>query len=749
MKWSLRPGVRSAVLKEAIGTDALGAALERTASRASDGAAAYLRQCLVDDDRLPVMSRLSDLESARIAVGWLSGVEKFKVPSLEDLDREIELARLLAPFEHMVGHDPDALFPSGEDLFVGREKQMERLRGYVGVIPADSIVSSATRAAASLFRTLRGQVPLVVWGPGGMGKTTLISKFMLEHARAATSHYPFAYLDFDRTTITAGQRPALLAEMCQQVGAQFPQLTARLAQLRSRVMEMAAESAGDFEEDSISRLRPYLREFRGLIDGSMQSLESGFETARPFLLVFDTFEVVQYSPDDVTALEEFVAGFADNPEGTKLWPRMRLVISGRARIREFLENKVEQIPLTGLDAKSSTALLRRLVSSAGMALSDSAAISIVALVSRNSAASKDGISPLRLRLLGKALTAEQEAGRSLLSSLDADLKENAVRGMDFDALIDGILVRRIINHVADPRVRALADPGLVVRRITPAVIQKVMSAGTSGPDNTAEAPDAEIVKPWSLSEEEALDIFHAFQREVSLVLVEGASLRHRPDVRREMLPLIRARRPKRFRRLQELAFQYFQGQLKEWPNDKAAADETIYHGLWLGVDIEELNRIWVAAGDLHSRIDPDEFPSTSIQNRFLRAKMAHPMQLPELRELPTEIAVDWVCGRSDLLLKRKGIYGRDGGNDLESILALVGEDFERLDGRWDAIASLARLLYRAGQWSTAARLIARSASLPWERLGGRVASLFLAADNDPESKVRIGCGFGGSANSGC
>ena len=66
-------------------------------------------------------------------------------------------------------------------------------------------------------RTISGRAPFVIWGVGGVGKTTLISKFMLEHAEAAVGHYPFAYLDFDRNTISARRPSGLLMEMCLQV----------------------------------------------------------------------------------------------------------------------------------------------------------------------------------------------------------------------------------------------------------------------------------------------------------------------------------------------------------------------------------------------------------------------------------------------------------------------------------------------------------------------------------------------------
>ena len=172
-------------------------------------------------------------------------------------------------------------------------------------------------------------------------------------------------------------------------------------------------------------------------------------------------------------------------------------------------------------------------------------------------------------------------------------------------------MRRIIGHISDLRVRALADPGLVVRRITPEVIAKVMTRGTVKPDDTPESSeslDAEVKEPWIVTDAESKDIFEAFKREVSLVEIDGNALRHRPDVRQEMLPLIRARRPNRFKMLHHLAFDHFSSLVKANPSERASAAEALYHGLWLGQELEELDRLWSRDPAFDPRIDAEEFP---------------------------------------------------------------------------------------------------------------------------------------------
>ena len=100
---------------------------------------------------------------------------------------------------------------------------MEALREYVNVIAAETVGGKFARGVkrARRFVSLEARGAMTVWGIGGMGKTALISRFMLEHARTAASRFPFAYLDFDRATISPRRRAELLAEMCFQTSTQF------------------------------------------------------------------------------------------------------------------------------------------------------------------------------------------------------------------------------------------------------------------------------------------------------------------------------------------------------------------------------------------------------------------------------------------------------------------------------------------------------------------------------------------------
>jgi hypothetical protein len=706
VRWTLTADSRKAVLNEAIGTDELSASLKRTATQFSDPLSNALRTWLSRRETEPTFDNLEALEASRIVISWLSQVPGLKLPPLDDVDREIELRRLLAPFERMIGQKSTGTEAAKNHRFFGRERELDKLRAYVGVVPSGSLAGTASRAVNWLARSLVGRAPLAVWGVGGAGKTTLISKFMLEHAQAAASRYPFAYLDFDRTTISGGNRVGLLAEMCSQVAAQFPALTRPMLNLRSQVVQFARGTADAAQLDSISRLTPYLGEFRGLIDEHMRALESSLESARPFLLVFDTFEVVQYTPDDVASLEEFVGAFSAAGD-SGLWPRMRLIVSGRKRITEFLGQKVEKLPVGALDPKGCVEMLLALAADAKKSISAVEAADLVTALAKATEESKGGVQPLRIRLSGEILAKSPDDGSTTVRTLLKEFAEPLTPGgLAAQVLIDGVLVRRIVGHITDPRVRALADPGLVVRRITVDVIREVMTRATNKPKDGLEDPkdlDADVREPWIVDQAEAEAIFEAFKHEVSLVQIDGDSLRHRPDVRQEMLPLIRARRPRRFQDLHRTAFRHFSALAEADPKDYRSAAEAVYQGLGIGAPLTHLDRLWPRAPRFDPRIDAEEFPEDSLQNTFVRAKTGNPLTSQEFSSLPKEITLDWAGARSLMLLNRQRLDEAD----LAGLREVTGELFEALDDRANDAGTLARLLYRYGLWDEAVQLAER------------------------------------------
>jgi hypothetical protein len=167
----------------------------------------------------------ADLLGLERASRWLERVSNIHLPDPHELTRRIERERVLQPMRRLLANG-----------FVGREAELTTLRGYVGVL-------SSERPSIDLRKT-----PLFLHGPGGIGKSTLLAKFILEHADpSAQQPLPFVYLDFDRATLNPQVPDTLLAEAIRQIDAQFPELLLEAkmdAQARERFSsEEGVESA--------------------------------------------------------------------------------------------------------------------------------------------------------------------------------------------------------------------------------------------------------------------------------------------------------------------------------------------------------------------------------------------------------------------------------------------------------------------------------------------------------------------------
>ena len=64
--------------------------------------------------------------------------------------------------------------------FAGRQRELDTLANYVEVLAAGSAVEQARRTLRSVFSIVE-EPPLFVYGPGGIGKSTLVAKFVLDH----------------------------------------------------------------------------------------------------------------------------------------------------------------------------------------------------------------------------------------------------------------------------------------------------------------------------------------------------------------------------------------------------------------------------------------------------------------------------------------------------------------------------------------------------------------------------------------
>ena len=196
-------------------------------------------------------------------------------------------------------------------------------------------------------------------------------------------------------------------------------------------------------------------------------LERHAHPALPFLLVIDTFEIVQYDTLAVAGLDLFLRTLA-HPFGT-VWPRIRIVMSGRTEV-EGLSLRVIPLRLKPLPERDAYEAVDSLARARGVPLTQEQAGALARLTRGR---------PIDI-VLGIRLICETRPEQRN-EVLDAVRREVAETSADFaagpltDTFVTGILYKRFIEHIQDRRIQQLAVPGFVVRLITPEIIRDVMA----------------------------------------------------------------------------------------------------------------------------------------------------------------------------------------------------------------------------------------------------------------------------------
>jgi hypothetical protein len=102
-------------------------------------------------------------------LNWVSGI----LPHVSDLNnrinRAIPMADLLLPMHRLANEN-----------FVGRKNELATMAQYVGIIPAqNSAIQAASRFFTELFVSIDKNPPFLIYGPGGVGKSTLVANSFL------------------------------------------------------------------------------------------------------------------------------------------------------------------------------------------------------------------------------------------------------------------------------------------------------------------------------------------------------------------------------------------------------------------------------------------------------------------------------------------------------------------------------------------------------------------------------------------
>ena len=418
---------------------------------------------------------------------------------------------------------------------IGRDAELQRLHAY--------------RTSASAPHTTIAENPaMVVYGIGGIGKSTLVARFVMDLYEMSDldDRSAWAYVDLDRPTLSSCDPVVVLTDVIGQVSAQFPTYR-RMLRRAQDVAHLRTKGAGLEASDTAASYRKRAADFAD----SLRAMGVG-----SLVVVIDTFEVLERNhPERDTELYELFATLASQV------PALRLVVAGRGPASAFLKRsrRDRQMHLLPLADDAAASLLRffaeRSSTPVTPQLDDALAHEIIRLV---------GGIPLTVRLAAAVLARE---GANAVT--DAAVRARAMDQVRSE-FVRGFLYQRILDHVTvdDPvrtdELRQVARAGLVLRSITPQLIERVLipSIGLSP------APSA-------------TGLFKDLASEVTLVEREGDVLRLREELRGPALAALALEDPQMIERVHRSAADYFASE----PSIEGAAVELAYHRLAQGYPV--------------------------------------------------------------------------------------------------------------------------------------------------------------------
>jgi hypothetical protein len=531
----------------------------------------------------------------RVAVAALERLREAplpeNVPSFTAAQRLLERAELLEPLRMQIGATGAWDNAPEDDRFVGRARQLMVLRAFVDEIKSrgamESIQRNMSGASRALRRSLGDQkvegVRLIV-ARGGLGKSALIAKFVLDHALTKGNPFPFAYLDFDRASIQAREPRQLLMEVVRQVALQFPHVT-ELVALRDSVRHSFTSTTSRRTMDSDS-----FEEFRRIVRDKIT------HGARALLIVFDTIEIAQSDAASMKGLLAFMDRMSQGGFG-----ELRLVAAGRAPAPQLLEetyvrHRGEVMTLEPLALDDA----RKMVKKLGEALlpGDWRESWTLRLAGKKSDL-PERREPLSLRVAVETLRDEQPEDRDA-----ASLKIEQLGEEGSENFVGKLYMNRVVGHVTGgDDVRKLAWPGLVMRRITPDIIRSALAPILNINPNASK------------------ELFESLSSQLWIVSREGNVLRHEPDLRARTLPLMR--RKAEFRAVNAAAIKYYEEGRDLWPEHRA---EWIYHRLLAGEPPQKVDRDWTDAVVPLLKGAVDDFPPRSVEADYLSVRTSDQLQ---------------------------------------------------------------------------------------------------------------------------
>ena len=528
--WSMRPEARRLVLETMATRPDFRSLLDAIDVPPDDMFARYLRDglrgvdlsLLIPPDGAPsVPGGAVDLDCLLRAVRFLEGLPAVRTMT-GDLERRVRRQIALTEADKAL----QAVVPT---RLVGREREYAALLEY----------------RATVLATDGDWVPsFVLVGPGGVGKSALVSKFVSDQRRQAGAA-PLIYLDFDRATLIDATPLDLTFEFTRQLGLAEVTLEQTLAEFRERSRSLL----GGRENLNID-----------IGGGTSSSAQRDLATVlsawprrlAPVTIVFDTFEEVAIR--GVTPVRDVLQWVAELRNTVQL-QQVHLIVCGRAVIPDAphlppevvaaMFNVQREWQLEDLATDNAVELLTVLGVGPGLAQRVPPVF---------------GGNPLVLKLIHRFVTTNDP---DAIDQLLAD-GEKARRDAPSGEVGLRFVYERILNRIKKPRVQALAYPGVVLRRVTPELILKVLAPTSPVRLDVTTTADAE-------------EAFTELAEHVWLVSrVAPDTVVHRADVRRLLVPGLEHSTEVDTKAIHRAAATYYAERPASVPDDVAEIEE-IYH----------------------------------------------------------------------------------------------------------------------------------------------------------------------------
>lgn len=473
---------------------------------------------------------LSQLIATHSICSWLkeTGVA---VPDEAEVLEKIRQLEILKPFQALTSN------------FKGRINELAHLSDYVDWTPK----STMTKSIAGWFRNIikwHDKPPLMITGIGGSGKSTLVSKFILDQLKYnPEKKLPFIYFDFDKPGLSVSNPLELAIHALQQLSIHFPAHTSTFNHIREQLQNevMQLESANQFSYTTNSRSsdrQVYYQKYSELYAQEISAID------RPVLVVFDSFEELQYraNTSEINALFSFIREISD------IIPRLRPIFIGRAEVT-YNNMRFESIKLEDFDQAAAVAFLE------AKGVNNQKLGEIIY--------KKVGGNPLTLTLMADLVEGEKITDPAEI--------ENIIDKMD-KTLLQGLIVERNLNHAHDANTAKIAVPGILVRKINPDIIQQVLSEPCGFKD---------------MDEQMANNIFTELNKESFLVTPTSDGISFRQDLRMALYNLIMSNKDYNGMKIHENAVKYY----KEKTDPQSRA-ETLYHCLMRGDDPDSVDYLY-------------------------------------------------------------------------------------------------------------------------------------------------------------